>query len=123
MPGKRNRFIYQLFKDGVLVEEGTQDEILGDRFINRNQLYNAWKHKQKFEGEYMVERIRKDWKPEDNEEYWYCSLRGVFKDYFSKKSILCLMRFFVKNCYKTKEEALKNTDDLYLKLIKFYENS
>lgn len=123
MPGKKGRFIYQLYKNGELVEEGTQEQILGDRYVNRNQLYNAWKHRQKFMGEFMVERIRKDWKPEQREEYYYCAHSGVIKDYFDFNNLTCLARFMAKNCFRTREEAVREYPNIEEKLKRFYVNS
>lgn len=121
--GKRWRYIYKLYKDGVLVEEGTQTEILAHHLTSPSNLYCCWKNKQKFMREYRVEREIREWKPKQNEEYFYCSHMGIIKDYFDINNFTCLSRFHAKNCFETKEVAKANYYDTEARLKRFYENS
>lgn len=73
--------------------------------------------------EFKVERYRKEWKPENNEEYYYCSHSGVIKDYFDDENLTCLSRFMAKNCFQTREEAVREYANIEEKLKRFYVNS
>lgn len=123
MAGKKDRFIYQLWKDGIKVDEGTSS-YLADKYITgTSNIYQCYKLHQKYIREFDVTRYYKDWKPEQNEEYWYCTRKGVFSAYFDIENYTDLARYWVKNCFQTKEKAQEEYPVIVNALRSMYFNS
>lgn len=123
MPGKKDRYIYQLFKDGKKVDEGPVSYIAGKYYTGPQNVYSCWKKGIKFVREYDITRIYNSWKPVHNEQYWYCTKNGVYSGYFDEEDFSHLSKFYIKNCFKTKEEAQKNYDRIASVLKSMYKNS
>lgn len=71
----------------------------------------------------QMKREKEEWKPQQNDEYFYCSHSGVIKDYFDVNNLTCLSRFKAKNFYKTREQAVSKWNETESQLKEFYKNS
>lgn len=121
MTGARNGYIYQLFNEkGELVEQGTAKQLALRHFYNIEAIYIACKNETKIDG-CTVKKVRKMWKPEYNGKYWYVTGDSQYEAYFKTTTDVC--RYYVGNCFGTKEEAQKNRDRVFKKLEKYYMNT
>lgn len=62
-----------------------------------------------------------DWTPMVGEPYYHVSSNlTILKDYWDK-SLYDLSNYYCGNCFKTKQDALANKDDLLLRLNEAFE--
>lgn len=106
--------------------------------INENGLYC----KNSIDGQYHLESfddivdvltgeetiVKKPYKPNNSHTYWCAEMNVISsKAYVGKRvfdgNLLDYANFYVGNCFKTQEEALKHRDEIIKKLKEHYENS
>ena len=57
------------------------------------------------------------YKPKELRKFWYVDFYGVYFDFFAHNSLFSALCYHAGNCFKTKEEALKNADDIRKKIF------
>lgn len=122
--GKKDRYIYQLIKDGKVYEEGLVKDLAGKYYTSTGYIYHCFKNKQKLLKEFEVRRYRiNEWKPVKNSVYYFVSHRGVLKDYFDEDNLTCLARYYCGNVFQTKDLANQHFAEIEHKLKVRYETT
>ena len=52
------------------------------------------------------------YKPKELRKFWYVTFYGVQSDYFEHNKLFPALCYHAGNCFKTKEDALKNADEI-----------
>lgn len=124
MAGKKNRYIYQLYENGVLVDEGSVRYLADKYWTTIDYLYVCYRDNRKFQSRYSLKRHSNNWKPNDHDEYYYNSTNGgTVRSNFDKDNYLCLMHWFSGNCFQTETKAKEHKQQVLDKLTTYYQNT
>lgn len=68
--------------------------------------------------------MAKRWKPKQGQKYFFISeQKGIIWDYFDIHNSNAKSRYYIGNCYKTRDKASAEFNDIVNKLTWFYETT